>query len=128
MQLHAAKNLYSSWSYHRKRMSRISAWDSVGLFRYCHFFGQFICKNEQKNEKVYKNRLKTIFPLIFTFWSIKQNWSKIQFYLLGPISVIRFVHFPPDISNYFFKKVSGLNTPNQAKYSDNCRNHVNLRT
>ena len=128
MQLRAAKNWYSSWSYHRKRMSWISAWDSVGLFRYWHFFGQFLVKMNKKNEKVFKNRLKTIFPLIFIFWSIKQNWLKIHFYLLWPIFAIRFVHFPIDISNYFFKKVSWLNISNQAKNSDDCRKYVNLKT
>ena len=80
---------------------RGTLWDflDIGIFL-AHFL------KGTKNKKVFKNRLKTIFPLIFIFWSIKQNWPKIQFYLLGPISVIRFVHFPIDISNYFFKKVS----------------------
>ena len=41
------------------------------------------------------------FPLIFVFCCIKQKWSKIQFYLLEHIFVVRFVHFPIDISDIY---------------------------
>ena len=80
-----------------------------------------------KNLKVCKNCPKMAFSLIFVFWCIKQKWSKIQFYLLGHIFVIKFVHFPIDISDFSGGEVPSMCTLNEAKNSADPRKSLNLR-
>ena len=96
------------------------------FFRYWHFFGPFLQKINEKSKSMQKLP-KMAFSLIFVFWCIKQKWSKIQFYLLGHIFAIKFVHFPIDISDYFFWLVSLIYTLNKARNSDDPRKCANLR-
>ena len=90
------------------------------------FFGPFLQKINEKSKSIQKLP-KMAFSLIFVFWCIKQKWSKIQFYLLGHIFVIKFVHFPIDISDFSGGEVPSMCTLNEAKNSADPRKSLNLR-
>ena len=57
-----------------------------------------------KSLKYTKITQKVTFPLTFVNWCKKQMWPKIQFYLLEHIFSTKFVHFPIDISDFFFEE------------------------
>ena len=61
-------------------------------------------KIDKKSLKYTKITQKVTFPLTFVNWCKKQMWPKIQFYLLEHIFSTKFVHFPIDISDFFFEE------------------------
>ena len=84
-------------------------------------------KIDKKSLKYTKITQKVTFPLTFVIWCKKQRWPKIQFYLLEHIFSTKFVHFPIDISDFFFGGVLSIFTLNKAKILADPRKGLNLR-